>query len=359
MPKRKLTNEEKIEHYQRKLRKLRGVSSSSSSSDEDSESDVFLEPEVPTGNETEPIVQENESQSQDPTTAQNETDQDAASVEATPAFDPVIPPTTQENIDAADLDPELLSALGEATDDTPKFGDKIHGNLASLWLPLLRKGLPKDSKDKLLKEYLIPENCTLLQAPRLNAEISAAITEMARNRDKKIETAQQQLGIGITAINRAMTILLTGDDKVKAIKLLSDSCRILSDLHYCETQARTKMIAPGLAKPFLNIIQDTERDEMLFGSKLPEKIKASKVIEKQGLQIKKPVPAAKNTTTLPVSTNPRGNHQYQGNWAGPSRYPSNRGGRGGPKKTATVRKPLPNPSSRPAGQGKPRATQPQ
>lgn len=310
-------------------------------------------------NDTETNVQGNEPQSQDPTSAQNETYQEAPTAESAPTLDPPIPTTTQDSVDAPDLDPELLSALGEVTDDSPKFGEKIHGNLASLWLPLLRKGLPKDSKEKILKEYLIPENCTLLQAPKLNAEISAAITEMARNRDKKIETAQQQLGIGITAVNRAMSILLTGDDKIKAIKILSDSCRILSDLHYCETQARTKMIAPGLAKPFLNIIQDTERDEMLFGSKLPEKIKASKVIEKQGLQIKKPVSTAKNTTALPTSTNPRSNHQFQGNWVGPSRYPSNRGGRGGQKKAATVRKPLPNPSSRPAGQGKPRATQPQ
>ncbi|XP_073959115.1 uncharacterized protein [Choristoneura fumiferana] len=267
-------------------------------------------------------------------------------------------PSDPVSAQVPELDPELLSALGEATEDSPKLGPKIHENLSQRWLPLLRKGLAKDTKEKLLKDYLIPENCTLLQAPKLNAEISAAVTEMARNRDKKMETGQQQLGIGITAINRAMTILLNSDDKISAIKSLSDSCRILSDLHFSETQARIKLITPGLAKPFLTVIQDTERDDMLFGNKLQEKIKASKAIEKQGLQIKKPLANGKNTTAPTPSTGPRTNYQqYQGNWTGPSRYPSNRGGRGGQRKAVmTARKPQAQPQSRPAGQAKPRAS---
>lgn len=113
-----------------------------------------------------------------------------------------------------ELDPELLSALGESMSDIPDYGEKIHENLAKLWLPLLKKGMPKESKDKLLKEYLVPENCRLLQAPKLNAEISAAIPDLVRNRDKTLSVAQQQLGAGISAINRGLNILLTSDDKL-------------------------------------------------------------------------------------------------------------------------------------------------
>lgn len=57
-------------------------------------------------------------------------------------------------------------------------------------------------------------------------------------------------------------------------------------------------MTPGLDKAFLNIIEVVDRDETLFGQKLSEKIKASKVIEKQGLQIKKTLP----TKTPPTST---------------------------------------------------------
>ncbi|XP_060803745.1 uncharacterized protein LOC106132281 [Amyelois transitella] len=155
-------------------------------------------------------------------------------------------------------------------------------------------------------------------------EISAAIAEMVRLRDKKVESYRQQLGSGITAVSKAMSSLMTGDNKIEAIKTLSDGCRILCDLHHSQTQSRIKMITPGLAKSFLNVIQDSDRDETLFGISLPEKIKASKSIEKQGLQIKKPVPVrqppASQNTPAPVR------QQVQGNWVAPPRYASNRGG---------------------------------
>ncbi|XP_047989874.1 uncharacterized protein LOC125229135 [Leguminivora glycinivorella] len=345
MTKRK--RQEKIEHYQRKLRKYAGLRFSSSSSDENSEDEEFLDQEVL-------VIPDDDGQGAD--APSNDEAPEAAPGDGSPAPVALDVAPVPETAEVPDLDPELVTALGEATDDKPKFGDKIHEKLASLWPPLLRKGLPSEAKEKLKNEYLIPENCTLLQAPKLNPEISAAITEMVRNRDKKLEASQQQLGLGITAVNRSLSILLASDDKVTAIKLLSDSCRILSDLHFGETQTRIKLITPGLARPFLNVIQDEERDELLFGSKLAEKIKASKAIEKQGLQIKKPVPAVKNTPASSSSTPvPRNQYQFQGNWAGPTRYQSNRGGRGAHRKATAARKPAPNPQAKPAGQAKTRA----
>lgn len=231
------------------------------------------------------------------------------------------------------LDPQLLSALGEATDDTPAYGEKILDNLANLWLPLLKKGLSKEPKEKLLKEYNIPDNCRLLQAPTLNAEIFHAIQDMPRNRDKNLTVPQQQLGSGITAINRAMEVLLKGQDTSTAIKHLSNACRILSDLHHMNTQSRIKLITPGLDRSFLHVIQDAERDETIFGSKLSEKIKAAKAIEKQGIQIKKvTAPNPKPSSSTHIQT-PVVRPTYSGNWTAPPRYSSNRGGARGGKKT--------------------------
>ncbi|KAJ8704371.1 hypothetical protein PYW08_013095 [Mythimna loreyi] len=179
---------------------------------------------------------------------------------------------------------------------------------------------------------------------------------MARNRDKKIELSQQLLGAGITAVNRAMTVLMTSDEKIQAIKMLSDSCRILSHLHHTYTQARIKMVTPGLEKSFLNVIKDNERDSTLFGLKLSEKIKASKAIERQSLQIKKtPMPQKPpHTVQSAVSKN-----RYQENWSGPSRYQSNRGGRGGQRRQApAVRKAQPAAQTRYSNTNKTRA-QPQ
>lgn len=249
-----------------------------------------------------------------------------------------------KNVTVDELDSEILTALGASTSEGPEYGEKIHENLAQLWLPLLKKGLPKEEKEKLLKDHLVPQNCNLLQAPKLNPEISAAVAESTRNRDKKLVSSQQQLGAGITGINRAMDLLLNKEfDKMKVIKHLSDACRILSDLHHRDSQTRIKLITPSLDKSFLNIIQDTCRDETLFGTKLPEKIKASKTIEKQGLQIKKSfgTSAAPSTTAAPRPP------QLRGNWGAPPRYPPSRGGRGGMRKPApaSTRKPPATPSA--------------
>lgn len=228
------------------------------------------------------------------------------------------------------LDPEILKALGEATDTSPEFGPEIHKNLVQLWSPILKKGLSKETKETLLKEYLVPTNCKLLQSPKLNPEMTAAVTDLCRNRDKKMATSQQQLGVATTAIGRAFSILLNADEKtekIKAIKHLSDGCRLLCDLHFQDTSCRIKLVTPNLDQSFCKLIQDVERDDTLFGEKLSEKIKASKAITRQGLQIKKPVNPKPSTSQL-ASGRPA---NAQGNWTGPPRS-SNRGGRGGSRR---------------------------
>lgn len=263
-----------------------------------------------------------------------------------------------DQVPISQLDPNILTALGENTEEAPKFGPKIHENLSCLWLPILRKGLKKETKDKLIQEYLIPENCALLQAPKLNPEISAAISEGTRTRDKRVESVQQQLGLGITALNKGLEMLLDeGKDKLQAIKCLSDSCRLLCDMHFVETEARKKFVTPGLDKSFLNIMQDVERDEMLFGNKLSEKIKATKVIEKQGLQIKRPLPNPKPAPFVPSQPS-TSRSRPQGNWERPPRFPSNRGGRGGLKRTPPSGRTAPTNAfqAKPSAQSKQRAT---
>ncbi|XP_037963091.2 uncharacterized protein LOC119691941 [Plutella xylostella] len=179
MPKR--NNEKKIERYKQKIRKMeqeqrkynRIIYSSSEDSDKDSDHET-------NGNVPEPV--------------------DVLENGTNDVLDTEEP--SQEPVTVPELDPETLSALGETTEEAPKFGANIHESLSRLWLPILRKGINKETKEKLAKEYLVPENCALLQPPKLNPEISSAVNEGARARDKKVEAVQQQLGLGITALNK-------------------------------------------------------------------------------------------------------------------------------------------------------------
>lgn len=61
------------------------------------------------------------------------------------------------------LNAELLSALGDAPPETPTYGQKIHPDLAQRWLPILRKGLEKEVKENLVKEFTIPDNLQVIK----------------------------------------------------------------------------------------------------------------------------------------------------------------------------------------------------
>lgn len=177
---------------------------------------------------------------------------------------------------------QWLSALEEPMDDNPEFGANIKESISKLCLSLLKNGLVKERKDRIQKDYLIPNNCRLLQAPTLNAEISAVVPDILRDQDKDLAAVQQQLGHGISAIAKAMNELndLAEIPKSRhyqksfeAFKHLGNGCRILCDLHASFTQRRVKLITPSLDNSFLHVIQNTERDNTLFGNTLSEKVR--------------------------------------------------------------------------------------
>ncbi|CAG9087712.1 unnamed protein product [Plutella xylostella] len=368
MPKR--TAEEKIERYNRKIQRLQEKQQTKRTCSRriissDSEDEQLQEPEEVVNTNEAYIYEESIPEIAyyeplpGPSTAEDAIQPAAPAVIETvaPASATADPSTVECPVEEATseiiVDPELLAALGDSTAESPEYGPKILENLAMLWNPLLKKGMSKENKEKLFENYPIPDNCRLLQAPKLNAEMSPTVlSDMVRNRDKKLMHFQQQLGHGVTAVNRAMDILLKTDNKAEALKHLSDSCRILSDFHSMFTQYRVKLINPSLDKSFLAIVQDTERDETLFGNTLGEKIRASGTIHKQGLQIKKNVP---NQNKPMPSTSGRPN---QGNWSGPPpRYhqPTNRGGRRCPRRPimSVVRRPYPyHPPAPPAPQAR-------
>ncbi|XP_048003050.1 uncharacterized protein LOC125239479 [Leguminivora glycinivorella] len=250
MPKPKRSVREKIERYKRKLqdlevrsdvRKKRRRHQSVLSSNE---SDVSEQGEHHLQNLDQGLEVEN--MDYDPGVYEEGTPPEEEPAPAVPAetaapADPAAPvpdqvdapaqpaPPATEGSDQPPLDPTLLAALGESTSETPDYGTSVHDSLANLWLPILKKGLAKDNKDTLLKEHLVPINCKLLQAPKLNAEIAAAVTEVVRGRDKKYVAVQQQLGQGIAAVSRAMDILLKTENKVEALKYLRGARRVSQD----------------------------------------------------------------------------------------------------------------------------------
>ncbi|XP_053613133.1 uncharacterized protein LOC128676804 [Plodia interpunctella] len=187
---------------------------------------------------------------------------------------------------------EIMQILGEAKKTEEIFGKKIPQGVSEKLGKILVEGLAKEQKEILLTQKLIiPENFQLVKAPKLNPEVASVLTDPAKNRDKRLEKLQNQLGLGIAGLVNLTTELINKEvDKMAIIKKISEVNQILLDLHYEETLGRRRLIIPMLDNKFINIIQSVKRDQFLFGDNLGDNIKTSKSIEKSSLQIKKPAP---------------------------------------------------------------------
>lgn len=219
------------------------------------------------------------------------------------------------------LPSDILEVLGESKEKDEVFGPRIREEISKRWGKIIMEGLGKEQKQKLFNNTLIPENFQLVKAPKLNQEISSVLTESARNRDKRLEWTQNHLGIGIAGITNLLSSVIDGNlEKAEIIKKLSETAQILLDLHCQNTANRRKLVTFSLDKKFLNIIQGVKRDTFLFGENLGEKIKASKMAEKSGLQIRRtePQPSTSHRAT-------RSNNYRQGNSRRPLRHQNYRG----------------------------------
>lgn len=73
------------------------------------------------------------------------------------------------------------------------------------------EGLAKEQKEALITKTLIPENFQLAKAPKLNAEVASVLVDPAKNRDKRLETMQNQLGSGIAGLADLTSDLINKD----------------------------------------------------------------------------------------------------------------------------------------------------
>ncbi|KAL4719870.1 hypothetical protein ACJJTC_005432 [Scirpophaga incertulas] len=317
MPKHKRNADKKIRKYKNKIRRLQLRRSSSSSTDSEglrlqkhTESDCtqrWDEQEHTSGGYSQPMS---------PLTNIINLPAEVSDKNS------IIPEPTEPEEPA--LDSETLQALGDPIVEKKTYGPPINSDLASRCITILKSGLDKENREHLINNYLTPKNCQILQAPKLNPEIIATISDNINNRDRKIEAEQQQLGQGITALNQALSLLVTNtSDRLTIIKTLSDASKILADLHYRKTMSRKKLITPVLDKKFLEIIKDVERDEFLYGGNLSDKIKAMKNAQKSGQTIKK-VDHLKTINVRRPGNYSTPSSSSSGNFRGPPRYQSSK-----------------------------------
>lgn len=222
------------------------------------------------------------------------------------------------------LDEAVLAILGVDTALSKEKPALLQKDIAVSWTTILQRGLPEDERASLLTKYPIPENCSLLEAPRLNPEVQSVSREVVGRRDKKLVDLQNQIGTALSALGQLLTQLLGVDSNknMALIQLASDASRILLDFHYKQSISRRELISLDLKKEAKQTLSNSHVDGWLFGDKLGERLKATKEVERSALDlkptkakvVKKPV--VPSTSYAAGHLNFRGPPHHQGDYQG-------------------------------------------
>lgn len=213
------------------------------------------------------------------------------------------------------LPPEILEILGETPSTEKKYGKKVKEELAVHWAHTATKGLTKEQRNEIIKLHLVPENAKVIDAPLLNPELKAAITEILHKKDKAIEQKQKQIASSIACISEALSCALKSKDLI-LIKSLTDAGKLMCDLQHTESMLRRGYICSFIKKDIKEQLYHTQINEYLFGDKLAETLKAAKAINRSGAELKNqrknlnwkpPLPSPSrqvgvNTRRLPAAT---------------------------------------------------------
>lgn len=209
------------------------------------------------------------------------------------------------------LDEEEVQLLGEKASAGDSGELDLHREIGDRWQVWSQDGLKKDKKQELLEEY--PRKGKFhFEAPALNPEVEAIISESVKKRDKYFCIDQNTIGSAISALGAGTSLLLrhkTEENyRTKVLKCCLDAGKLLSELYYQLSKTRKAFIYPGLDKKAKEILEKSKTDTLLFGNELSTRLKTAKSMEKVGLTLK-PQPVVKKPPFKPSSS---------GNWKAPS-----------------------------------------
>lgn len=185
------------------------------------------------------------------------------------------------------MDSEVLEILGEDLSKEEKYGQEVHGELANRINFVVTRGLTKESRKELITKYLTPSNCAQIDAPKLNMEIKAAITEAVVKRDKGIEAKQRQMASAIACLSDVINTHIVSKTKNNdLLQKMMDINKILCDIQHADSVTRRNFILFSIKSGMNEHLKNTKIDSYLFGEDLPETLKSAKAVNKSGAELK-------------------------------------------------------------------------
>ena len=145
-----------------------------------------------------------------------------------------------------------------------------------------------------------------MEAPLLNPEVAATITDTAKKRDKHFSSAQECVGSALVALGSAISTLFPPRGEISRAQLLQNLCdtrKLLTDLHHQHSVSRRAFVLPGIEMKSKTILEGSSPGKFLFGEDLGEELKSAKSIDKLGLDSLNPRQQVKKAPLKPQSLN--------------------------------------------------------
>lgn len=198
----------------------------------------------------------------------------------------------KEDVDL--LDDDLKSTINRRINQEKPRGPLIHPDFARLIESVVVNGLKQKEREEIMEKFPLPENCQLIEPPKMNLEVKSAVQENVIARDFRIIKMQEKIEACIIA---AVTTLdkysKVPDANRELLESLNDVCSLLADVQHDESVIRRSIILANLNTGMKTSLMTTRIDEYLFGNKLDEVIRSAKAIENSTKELK----VAKNFNT--------------------------------------------------------------
>lgn len=218
------------------------------------------------------------------------------------------------SVDESDTDEEVRSTKNEETEVAKSLSDDtrerlclkaepsqstditLHPAVVVEWINWMRKSLyDRDEEDhkkrkkeeiKLCEEIIkkFPKKGILhVEAPKLNPEILAFMSGVAKSRYKHFMSSQNALGSAMVAIAKSISLILEleeGNISSTLLEMLGKSGKLIAGLHYQHSITRRAFILPGIEEKYRELLKKSDITEDLFGNELFKRLKHTKSLGK-------------------------------------------------------------------------------
>ena len=115
-----------------------------------------------------------------------------------------------------------------------------------------------EERKRSLKDFPPPANYLMMDSPKLNLEVKAAVDSTIQRRDEKIIEKQEKISTSLTGISKTIEIVLKSNppEKKQFLESINGVMRLLANLQQDETSFRGSLIPKNIAAPFRDILED-------------------------------------------------------------------------------------------------------